>query len=151
MKQRPLNILSALVKGGSISRFAEDGESKFEVFTEYSVFDMMTWLKFEITGDVMRVRFTHLLGTLDVDDGVNPQDLIKVLMANRYSYNWTSGYFSVNLLEKFFYVYLENTHFYLLKWTDEDIADAMSLQFLDLQGLGLGEPPEPIEMFTKRS
>ena len=77
MKQRLLNILYALVKGGCISRFAEDGESNFEVFTEYSVFDMMTWLKFEITGDVMRVRFTHLLGTLDVDDGVNPQDLIK--------------------------------------------------------------------------
>jgi hypothetical protein len=149
MKERLINILNELVKAGCISRFSEDGDSNFEVFTKYSAFDMMTWLKFEITGNVMRVRFTHLMGTLDVDGGVNPQDLVQVLMANRFSYNWTSGYFSANLLEKFFYVYLENAHFYLLKWRDEDIADAISLQFLDLQGLGLGEPPKPIQIFTR--
>ena len=150
MRDRILNILNALIKDGCITQFAEDGENTFEVVTKYSVFDMMTWLKFEITGDVMRMRFTHLMATLDIDEGVDPEDLVKVLMSNRYSYRWTSGYFSVNYLGGFYYVYLENSHFYLLKWSDEDIADAISLQFLDLQGLGIGEPPNPIKMFERR-
>lgn len=150
MNDRLLNILNILIDKGSITRFAEDGENNFEVFTKYSVFDMMTWLKFEITGDVMRVRFTHLMGTLDLDQGANPRDLINVLVTNRYSYKRTSGYFSVNYLDEFFWVYLENTHFYLLKWRDEDIADAISLQFLDLLGLGIGQPPKPIKMFRRR-
>src|SRR5437016_2674402 len=132
MRDRIINVLNALVNKGCITKFSEDGENNFEVFTEYSVFDMMTWLKFEITGDIMRVRFSHLMATLDIDEGVNPGDLIKILMSNRYSYRWTSGYFSVNYLGDFYYVYLENSHFYLLKWNDEDIADAISIQFLDL-------------------
>jgi len=150
MNARLLNILNVLKSKDCITRFAEDGENNFEVFTQYSAFDMMTWLKFEITSDVMRVRFTHLMGTLELSTSVNPRDLINVLMSNRYSYKWTSGYFSVNYLGDEFWVYLENSHFYLLKWDDEDIADAISLQFLDLQGLGIGEPPKPIKMFTRR-
>jgi len=150
-KTRLLNILKVLTEKGCISRFSEDSENNFEVFTQYSAaFDMMTWLKFEVTSDVMRVRFTHLLGTLDLNQEFNPHDLINVLMSNRNSYNWTSGYFSVNYLGDEFWVYLENSHFYLLKWHDEEIADAMSLQFLDLLGLGIGEPPKPIKMFRQR-
>lgn len=91
MNDRLLNILNILIDKGSITRFAE--EDNFEVFTQYSVFDMMTWLNFEITGDVMRVRFTHLMGTLELDQGANPRDLINVLVPNRYSYKRTSGLF----------------------------------------------------------
>jgi hypothetical protein len=150
MKGRILNILASLTKNGSITQFGEVSENNFEVATKYSEFGHLTWLKFEVSGDVLRMRFSHLFGALMVENGADAKDLLRVLMSNRDSFKATSAYLSAEFDEHFF-TYLENSHFYLLKWEDEDIADAISIQFLDLVGLGLGETPKPIRMFEQRS
>lgn len=149
MKHRILNILANLTKNGSITQFGEVGENNFEVATQYSEFGHFTWLKFEVSGDVLRMKFSHLFGALMVENGADARDLLRVLMSNRDSYKATSAYLSAEFDDSFL-VYLENSHFYLLKWEDEDIADAISIQFLDLIGLGLGEAPMPIRMFEQR-
>ena len=83
--------------------------------------------------------------------GVSARDLLDILLKNRGGHRNTSAYVALFSNQDYLFVTLENTHFYLLKWTDEDIADALSAQFLDLMGLGVGEAPKPIVMFSQRS
>ena len=149
LSERVQNILASLVRKGSISMFGEVVKSNVEVYTRHCANEMQTWLRFDCTGDILLVRIKHLFAFIEVMDGRDAKSLLRVLAANRESYKNSSFYLSIKKYNRCLWVYLECVHPYLYKWDDEDIAETISAQFVELDRVLLSAPPSPIRMFEQ--
>ena len=158
-KERMLDILGIMKGEGalSIKSFQVEDDGSFEIKTFYSDYHHRTWLKFETTedGEIVRMELTHLFGILDIRPGLTAEQvlgitnqLIDLLKENIPHYRGSSAYLGVRFREENYYVFLNAAPIFLTKWSDEDIAEALKIQFLDLVTSLMFVPPSPIIQFV---
>lgn len=151
MRDRMFNILNLIkAKGSCIEDFQEDSrDGSFELKTPFSKYDHRTWLKYELTddGEKVRMELTHLFGYLDFSGGADPSDLLHLFSMNIPSFQGTSAYLGVKLMNDNFFASLNAAPIFSAKSSDADIAGALWTQLFDLiMGLVV-EPPPPIKQF----
>ena len=132
MEQRIASIMNCLSTDFGYSSKAL-GENNFEVSPPIPNCDHRLFLKFEVTDDIVRAESRYMFGNLNLEAGIGTQDLLDMLVENNGSFQATSAYLSVKILEGFPYVCLNSYQRFLAKWENKDIADILQLQFLDLQ------------------
>ena len=151
MRERLLRILGLLKSTGAIGLkdFREEDATSFEIKTAYAGDDHRTWLKYELNNDgsAVRMELTHLFGYLDFEPGVGPRDLLELMSMNLPSFQNSSAYLGTRQHEGTVFVSLNSTIIYLTKWSDEDIADALSIHLFDLTMGLVFVPPLPIKQF----
>lgn len=156
-KERMSNILNIMKNtGSSVKDFQIEDDSSFEVKTHYSEYDHRTWLKYELTddGEIVRMQLNHLLGNLDINEGLNPQQvlgifnqLIDLFKENIPQFRGSSAFLGVKFRDGIYFVFLNAAPIFLTKWKDDEIAKALNIQFLDLQTSLMFVPPSPIKQF----
>lgn len=130
--------------------FREEDATSFEIKTPYAEHGHRTWLRYEPNNDgsAVRMELTHLFGRLDLDKGIDPTQLLRLLSMNVPSFRNSSAYLGTQSVDGTFFVSLNATLIFLAKWSDEDIADALSIHLFDLVAMGfIFEMPPPIEQF----
>lgn len=145
---RMLNIIKSKELLG-LKDFREEDANSFEIKTSYAEYGHRTWLTYEPNNDgsAVRMELAHILGIMDFDKGVNPNHLLRLLSMNIPSFQNSSAYIGVKDMDGTYFVSLNSTLIFLTKWSDEDIADALSILLFDLvTGLAF-EPPPPIKQF----
>jgi hypothetical protein len=147
-----LKILGEIkVKSPSIlTDFLEEDASSFELKTEYSKYDHRTWLKYEPTsdGEIVRMELTHLFGSLDFGRSApDPGHLLRLLSMNIPSFQGSGAYLGVRRSNDTFFVSLNSNPIFLTRWSDEDIAEALTTHLFDLTMALIFEPPAPIKQF----
>lgn len=145
---RMLNLLKSKQLAG-LKDFREEDATSFEIKTSYAEYDHRTWLTYELNNDgsAVRMELTHIFGRLDFDNGVNPKDLLRLLSMNISSFQNSSAYIGAKDMDGTFFVSLNSSLIFLTKWSDEDIADALSIRLFDLVTGLIIEPPPPIRQF----
>lgn len=146
MDQRVSRIMSCLSKEyGHISKLV--GENYYEI-KPIQGFDYRAFLKFVITGDIIREELRYIFGNINGEIDIGAQHLMAMLVENYGSFQTTSAYLSVKIIEDIPYVSLNSYHHFLAKWEDKDIADILQLQLLDIKmGLTSWSFPETIYRF----
>lgn len=153
-RERMFGILNFIKSKGllGLKDFLEDDANSFEIKTPYAEYGHRTWLTYERNNDgsAVRIELAHIFGSLDFDKGVNPNHLLRLLSTNIPSFQNSSAYIGVKDMDGTHFVSLNSTLIFLTKWSDEDIADALSILLFDLvTGLAL-EPPPPIKQFDAK-
>jgi hypothetical protein len=148
MKQRVESILrymTELPSSTSLKGFAENQDGSFALQTELSSFGHQTQLKYEATGDnhMFRIEIVHTFGYLDKDVAPNTaaNQLLRMLAHNTGSFSTTTAFMGVVSLNNRLEATLNSFHHFLSKWSDEEIAEALSLHLFDLtMGLTTQDP-----------
>jgi len=112
-----------------------------------------TWLKYEPNNDdnAVHIALTHLFGRLDFDKGIDPTQVLSLLSMNVPSFRNSSAYLGIQSIDGTFFVSLNATLIFLTKWSDEDIADALSIHLSDLvEKAFIFEMPAPIAQLQRR-
>ena len=159
MRARMHGILGILkASQPCVEDFHEEDGCRFEISTPFSKYDQRTWLKYEPTsdGEIVRMQLTHLLGTLDIKEGLDFDQLAKttnqlldLLKHNVPQFRGSSAYLGLEFRAGFHFVFLNAAPIFLTKWSDADIAEALGMQLFDLvMSLAL-VPPLPIRQFDE--
>lgn len=149
MASKIANIVRFLSEEFSIE-CKEYSENKFELETSLSDHDHRTFLDFEVSSDIIRVQLKHLFGNFNVEKEIGTQELLQMLVENSGTFQTTSAYLCVRIVDNTPYVALEAYHHFHMKWEDKDIADIIQLQFLDIKmGLIKWTFPDSIYLFHK--
>jgi hypothetical protein len=156
LQARIFRILTLLKEQNlaGLKDFREEDATLFEITTPYAEHGHRTWLKYEPNNDgsAVRMELTHLFGRMDFDKGVEPAQLLGLLSMNVPSFRNSSAYIGANSIDGSFFVSLNATLIFLTKWSDEDIADALSIHLFDLVEMAfILEMPPPIEQFRADS
>lgn len=152
LQARIFRILTLLKEQnlGGLKDFCEEDATLFEIKTPYAEHGHRTWLKYEPNNDgsAVRMELTHLFGRLDFDKGIDPTQLLRLLSTNVPSFRNSSAYLGTQSVDGTFFVSLNATLIFLAKWSDEDIADALSIHLFDLVAMSfIFEMPPPIKQF----
>lgn len=108
-----------------ITGFAEAGESGFALRTRWSDFGHQTRLDFESPGgELIWLRLTHLFGFLDFENRTTAGHLLGLLAQNVEA----SAFLAVATVNDIPYVTLNTHGTYFSRWSDEEIAAALSDQ-----------------------
>lgn len=140
MRERMLKILDHIIgqEGFSgIKGYRGAGNDHFELITHYTECGQRTWLRYEPTTDMkfLRLEIRHRFGSLNLnfDPNTAANKLITLFNRNVGAFQATGSYLAVEYGDNDkFYTTLNSFHYFLLKWNDEDIAEALSLYFFDL-------------------
>lgn len=156
-KKRMINILNIMKKNGSsVKDFQVEDKSSFEIKTHYSEYDHRTWLKYELTKDseIVRMQLTHLLGNLDIEAGLHPEQVLEIInqlidlfKENIPQFRGSSAFLGVKYRDGVYFVFLNAAPIFLTKWKDDEIAEALNVQLLDLETSLMFVPPSPIKQF----
>jgi hypothetical protein len=151
MRERMLSVLN-IIKSRELlglKDFREEDDSSFEIKTPYAEYNHRTWLKYESNNDdsAVRMELTHLFGYLDVEKGIDNFKLLRLLSMNVPSFQNSSAYIGAKDMDGTVFVALHATPIFLTKWSDEDIADALSIYLFDLATGLMVVPPSPITQF----
>ena len=152
MRDRMQRILNLIKSSDSIGLkdFREEDDSSFEIKTQYAEYDHRTWLKYELNNDgsAVRMELTHLFGYLDFEKGTDLNQILQLLSMNIPSFQNSSAYLGTREHEDgTIFVSLNATLIYLTRWSDEDIAEALSTNLFDLTMGLIFVPPVPIKQF----
>lgn len=140
MNQRFCNMLDAMIRdlrGNAISGYNEFEENTFELTTFLTDNNHRTFIRFMPTsnGEKLRVLLTHIWGMLDfevdVTEGIN--QMLNLLTINCEKYQ--TMFYGVLPIEENYYLTLNSHHYFLMKWSDEDIGKVLSLAFFDFMTL----------------
>jgi hypothetical protein len=145
MRERISNIMSivkALNPVGLVD-FEESDENTFEVTTDCS--NCRTFVRWEATA-ILRVEIIHILGFLDLSQGIKLDDLTMMLRANYGSCQSSGTFLGVihNPDDNTFYVSQSTSQIFLPKWSDDEIADVIATIFNKIAMMALNTPPRPI-------
>lgn len=148
MEERMHNILRQVKQFTSFTPI-EGQEAVFEVTTKLSDSDHKTWVRFEFTGNVIRVHLSHGFGCLNLSRGLDANRLLRLLVENRGSFRNSCGYLAVQPVDSDLLITsLEANLHFLQKWDDQDIAEMIGLQFYDMYtSFWFGPWPDSIEVF----
>jgi hypothetical protein len=106
----------------------------YEIITPLSEGDHKTFLKFEITEDIIRIELKHLFGSIDLNKSIGVEEFLQMLVDNTNgTYKKTSKYIGVKIIENTPYVFLLGYNYFNLKWDSNEIADIISLQLSELK------------------
>jgi hypothetical protein len=147
MRQKIKTILDHMVRKESpmgISSYKDAGEDTFELETAYTPYGHRTWLRYEPNNsmDMLRVEVRHVFGYIDVrvDPTTAASQLLTMLGRNAGSFQTTTAYLGIELVDGKYYALLNSFQHFVAKWSDEDIAEALSLLFFDMMaGLMVGD------------
>ena len=153
MVERMSRILGLLKAKGTetplagISGFTTE-DAVFELQTEFSKHGHRTFLKYELSSDVIRMELTHVFGHLDLTKTPNPaQFLLDMLIENSPSFRNSSACLGVKSFPPNLFLTLNATHPFGIRMSDEDISDILSFSLLDLfMGL-MFQLPAPLVMW----
>jgi hypothetical protein len=154
MTERAINIvrhLTNITTPGAPTDFKQLSDSDFQLETDFTQYGRQTFLHFDTTVDTFIVEITHIFGYLDLSSGINTKNLLEMLMGNKPSFQHTGMYIAVEPQKELIFVSLNGSHQYLLKWSDEDIAEAIYWQLCSLLANFMFVPPEPIKMFGEEN
>jgi hypothetical protein len=139
MRAKIVNILNSLARKEGpvgIKSYAEAGDRTYVLQTEYSKFGHQTWLRYEATGDdqMFRIEIKHVFGQVDLrtDPETAAGQLLRMLAHNTGSFLNTTCFVGVESVGNEFYATLNSFHHFVTAWSDESIAEALSLHFFDL-------------------
>ncbi|PIQ08114.1 MAG: hypothetical protein COW71_13565 [Ignavibacteriales bacterium CG18_big_fil_WC_8_21_14_2_50_31_20] len=108
-------------------------DNNYEITTQLSVADHRTFLKFEITEDIIRIEIKHLFGSADLTKSIGAEELFQMLIDNTNgTYKKTSKYIGMKIIDNTSYVFLLGYNYFHLKWESKEIADIISLQLSEL-------------------
>jgi hypothetical protein len=152
MRGRIFTILNILKEQDlvGLKDFREEDATSFEIKTPYAEQGHRTCLKYEPNNDctAVRIELTHFFGRLDFGDGIDATQLLKLLSMNVPSFQNSSAYLGASSVDDTFLVSLNSSLIFLTKWSDEDIADALSIRLFDLVAMAfIFEMPPPIKQF----
>lgn len=112
------------------------GKYQFELITAYSKYGHQTLLRYEATGDLefVRIEIKHRFGYLDIDGEPNAvaNQLLGLLRRNIGAFNGTTAFLGVEFEDGKFYATLGSFHHFVTKWSDKDIANALTLHIFDI-------------------
>lgn len=149
VNQKIQEILNFLSKQWQINSVQLD-ENNFELDWSLSKFDHRTFLKFEISGDVLRVDIKHAFGHVNLERGVSGEDFLKMLLENVGTFQKTSAYLGIKVIDETPATLLLSCPIFLLKWESRDIADVIQLHLLDIKnGFIMWNFPDTIFVYTK--
>lgn len=129
-------------------------DANYEVITQLSIADHRTFLKFEITEDIIRIEVKHLFGSVDLNNSICTEELFQMLLDNTNgTYKKTSKYIGLKIIENTPYAFLLGYNYFHLKWDSKEIADIISLQLSELKFAFTfdGVIPKYIDTFQIRS
>jgi len=152
LQARIFRILTLLKEQNlvGLKDFREEDATLFEITTPYAEHGHRTWLKYgpNNDGSAVRMELTHLFGRMDFDKGIDPSQLLCLLSMNVPSFRNSSAYLGTQNVDGTVFVSLNAILIFLTKWSDEDIADALSIHLSDLVAMGFVlDMPRPIEQF----
>jgi len=139
-------VVSNLNREGFECKFISENEGihRYEAITGLSSTGQRTFLNFEVTGDVLRMAMTHMLGSV-----VNPEAIGAISSVNFGSFGTTGSFLTTKFVERFTIVCLESYQRYYEKWSPQQIAEMIFLTHTDIMmGLIVSQLPEGIEAFT---
>lgn len=142
MQERIQNILNQAI---SLEEFKYihgyrqlNGPYQFELETFYTEYGHQTFLKYIPTDDLefVRIEIKHRFGFLDVDREfeVTAKQLMLLLERNVGQFQGTSSFIGVEYEDQadIFYAVLGSVHHFVTSWSDEDIANALTLHIFDM-------------------
>jgi len=152
LQARIFGILTRLKEQNlaGLKDFREEDATLFEIKTPYAESGHRTWLKYESNNDgsAIRMELTHVFGRLNFDQGIEATPLLRLLSMNVPSFRNSSAYIGAKSIDGTSFVSLNATLIFLTKWSDEDIADALSIHLFDLVEMAfIFDMPPPIEQF----
>ena len=125
-------------------------DNNFEVSPPLTGLDHRVFIKFERSGDIIRVEIRYLFGNLNDELDISSRDLLDMLVENNGSFQGTSAYLSIKVMDAVPIVFLNSYHCFLAKWEDRDIAEIIQLQLMDIKmGLISWSYPESISLFRE--
>ncbi len=149
MKEKMENILDHMVRkesGFGIKSYKYVGDDIFELETQYSEYGpYRTFLKYEPNNsmDMFRVEVRHIFASINVrvDPTTAASQLLTMLGMNVGSWQDSTGYLGVQSGNGEYYAVLNSFQHFMMKWNDEDIAEALHLLFFDITtGLTMKDP-----------
>src|ERR1051325_4954189 len=134
------NILDHMVRkesGFGIKSYKYAGDDVFELETPYSEYGpYRTFLRYEPNNsmDMFRVEVRHIFASINVrvDPTTAASQLLTMLGMNVGSWQDTSGYLGIQSGNGEHYAVLNSYQHFVMKWNDEDIAEALLLLFFDM-------------------
>ena len=105
---------------------------------------------FQILNHIIRAELRYFFGNLNDENDISAGDMLDMLVENNGSFQSTSAYLSIKVVDGVPFVILNACHCFLAKWEDRDIADIIQLQLLNIKaGLISWSYPESISLFSK--
>jgi hypothetical protein len=139
MREKMKSILDHMVRKGSsmgIKSYKDAGQDTFELETPYTEHGHRTWLRYEPNNsmDMFRVEVRHIFASVDVrvDPTTAASQLLTMLGGNVGSFLTSTAYLGVELRNGKYYAILNSFQHFVMNWSNEDIAEALSLLFFDL-------------------
>ena len=115
------------------SGFKEVEENRIYVKTPLTALDHATYLTFSVTGDILRLEFKHIFGTLDVENHRNFGAVATILAANNGTFRMSSAYLAVELIDQVAYTSLQTYRTFLVDWDSAEIASQIDVAFSDIR------------------
>lgn len=149
MKEKMKSILAHMVRKESsfgIKSYKDVGDDTFQLETPFSEYGpYLTFLRYEPNNsmDMFRVEVRHIFASINVrvDPTTAASQLLTMLGSNVGSWQNSTGYLGVQSGNGEYYAVLNSFQHFVMKWNDEDIADALHLLFFDITtGLTTKDP-----------
>lgn len=140
MKEKMKNILDHMVSKESsfgIKSYKDVGNDIFELETPYTEYGQYrTFLKYEPNNsmDMFRVEVRHIFASINVrvDPTTAASQLLTMLGRNVGSWQDSTAYLGIQSGDGEYYAVLNSFQHFVMKWNDEDIAEALHLLFFDM-------------------
>jgi len=150
MSDRRVMAIMKCLSGDFGFRFSALAEENFEISPPIEGLGHRVFLKFERSDDIIRAELRYFFGNLNDENDISAGDMLDMLVENNGSFQSTSAYLSIKVVDGVPFVILNACHCFLAKWEDRDIADIIQLQLLNIKaGLISWSYPESISLFSK--
>ena len=80
-----------------------------------------------------RVDIKHAFGHVNLERGISGEDFLKMLLENVGTFQKTSAYLGIKVIDETPATLLLSCPIFLFKWESKDIADVIQLHLLDIK------------------